>query len=78
MTHDYPPQVVSGLSLTVAGFVLTAVIDEAAKTATIELRGGIVNGEKAAIEAAAALLAGRLRRFRPDLRLVSEQNGGER
>lgn len=61
------PRIVTGLSVSIAGVVLAAVIDEEARTVRIETRGEVLNGEAEAIEAAKKLLVGRVQRTRPDL-----------
>lgn len=64
------PQVGTGLSLRVAGVELVAVIDAEAGTVRIQQRGETVNGNAAAIEAARTLLAGRVKRFLPQMRIL--------
>jgi hypothetical protein len=71
MSAEYHPQVVTGLSLSVAGIVLTAEIDEEHKTAWIVQSGEVGNGEQAAVDNAVRLLAVRIERVRPDLRMES-------
>lgn len=53
---DPQPQIVTGLSVSIAGMLLVAVIDEKQRTVRIEERGQVVNGEARAID-----------RARPDL-----------
>lgn len=42
------PQIVTGLSVSIAGMLLVAVIDEKERTVRIEERGQVVNGEAGA------------------------------
>jgi stage V sporulation protein SpoVS len=62
--------VVTGLSVSVAGVVLAAVVDEANREVRIVQRGEAINGSLAAIAEARTFLAQRVQRFLPTMRLV--------
>lgn len=67
---EFHPRVLTGLSVEIAGVVIKAEIDEASKTVWLVQYGEPINGEALAIEKAVDLLAVRVKRTRPDLRLV--------
>lgn len=69
MIMSEPGRILSGLKMAVGNIELTAVIDEATRTARIVQTGEPLNGEAAAIEAVRALLIVRVKRTRPDLRI---------
>ena len=59
--------VVKGLAVAIAGVTLTAVVDAAHGTATIEMSGAPENAD--AVEIARAFLVARVKRFLPGLSL---------
>lgn len=63
--HDPGTRVVSGLAVSCGGVVLRAIVSADGKTVRIVQEGSIVNGFGAAVEAARALLVGRVHRTLP-------------
>jgi len=70
MSKEYHPQIMTGLSVQIAGVILAAVIDEEAKTVRIEQRGPSMNGSAPAIAEGRRQLLGRIKRTRPDLTIL--------
>lgn len=63
------PYVLSGLSVQVAGVILRADVDEAAKTARVVQIGDAHNGNAVVIETVRMLLVQRVRRVHPGFRV---------